>query len=142
MYIALVIFVFKIYASDEESIGSPGKVRNLHVARHKSVCTLYLTTRLQSSTHFVISGALRIPASISSVQVWQNLVDVAARQKTDAAAAVEPPSDYFLADNYNNSYLTMLSESGLIFGVINIVGNFGTVFVDQVSILDLIAVLA
>jgi hypothetical protein len=29
------------------------------------------------------------------------------------------------------SYLTMFSESGLIFGIINIIGNFGTVFVDQ-----------
>lgn len=84
---------------------------------------------------------LCIPVSIYlSVQVWQNLVDVAARQKINAAAAAEPPADYFLADNYNNSYLTMLSESGLIFGVINIVGNFGTVFVDQVLILHLTAV--
>lgn len=28
VYIALVIFVFKIYASDEVSIGSPSKVRH------------------------------------------------------------------------------------------------------------------
>lgn len=34
-------------------------------------------------------------------------------------------------DNLDGSYLTMLSRGGLIFGVINIVGNFGTVFVDQ-----------
>lgn len=29
------------------------------------------------------------------------------------------------------TYLTMKSQSGLMFGIINIVGNFGTVFVDQ-----------
>jgi len=29
------------------------------------------------------------------------------------------------------SYLTMLSAKGLMFGIINVVGNFGTVFVDQ-----------
>ena len=29
------------------------------------------------------------------------------------------------------AYLTMASMGGLIFGIINIVGNFGTVFVDQ-----------
>ncbi|KAL7232627.1 hypothetical protein ACSBR2_010608 [Camellia fascicularis] len=29
------------------------------------------------------------------------------------------------------SYLTMLSSGGLVFGIINIVGNFGTVFVDN-----------
>jgi len=33
--------------------------------------------------------------------------------------------------NYDGSYLTMLSGGGLMFGIINIVGNFGTVFVDQ-----------
>jgi SSS family transporter len=34
-------------------------------------------------------------------------------------------------DNEDGAYLTMLSKDGLIFGIINIVGNFGTVFVDQ-----------
>jgi len=34
-------------------------------------------------------------------------------------------------DNMGGSYLTMYSKSGLIFGIINIIGNFGTVFVDQ-----------
>ena len=33
--------------------------------------------------------------------------------------------------NRGNSFLTMLSAKGLMFGVINVVGNFGTVFVDQ-----------
>jgi SSS family transporter len=33
--------------------------------------------------------------------------------------------------NNSGSYLTMISGDGLMFGVINIVGNFGTVFVDQ-----------
>jgi Na+/proline symporter len=33
--------------------------------------------------------------------------------------------------NNSGSYLTMLSSNGLMFGIINIVGNFGTVFVDQ-----------
>merc|ERR1712232_193511 len=33
--------------------------------------------------------------------------------------------------NRDGSYLTMLSGDGLKFGIINIVGNFGTVFVDQ-----------
>jgi len=34
-------------------------------------------------------------------------------------------------DNYDGSYATMNSLGGLKFGIINIVGNFGTVFVDQ-----------
>lgn len=36
-----------------------------------------------------------------------------------------------IAGNAQGSYLTMRSKSGLIFGVLNIVGNFGTVFNDQ-----------
>eukprot|EP00543_Licmophora_paradoxa_P000345 CAMPEP_0202441512 /NCGR_PEP_ID=MMETSP1360-20130828/1067_1 /ASSEMBLY_ACC=CAM_ASM_000848 /TAXON_ID=515479 /ORGANISM="Licmophora paradoxa, Strain CCMP2313" /LENGTH=724 /DNA_ID=CAMNT_0049056549 /DNA_START=45 /DNA_END=2219 /DNA_ORIENTATION=- len=34
-------------------------------------------------------------------------------------------------NNNSGSYLTMLSGDGLMFGIINVVGNFGTVFVDQ-----------
>ncbi|KAH9687567.1 Urea-proton symporter DUR3 [Citrus sinensis] len=33
--------------------------------------------------------------------------------------------------NYKGSFLTILSSGGLVFGIINIVGNFGTVFVDN-----------
>ena len=33
--------------------------------------------------------------------------------------------------NAKGSYLTMRSRNGLIFGVINIIGNFATVFQDQ-----------
>jgi len=36
-----------------------------------------------------------------------------------------------VSGNAQGSYLTMLSGDGLMFGIINIVGNFGTVFVDQ-----------
>jgi len=39
-----------------------------------------------------------------------------------------------VSGNSKGSYLTMLSSGGLVFGIINIVGNFGTVFVDNVSI--------
>eukprot|EP00879_Flechtneria_rotunda_P033571 GHRR01037196.1.p3 GENE.GHRR01037196.1~~GHRR01037196.1.p3 ORF type:complete len:129 (+),score=21.02 GHRR01037196.1:1125-1511(+) len=33
--------------------------------------------------------------------------------------------------NKEGSYLTMWSQEGLVFGIINVIGNFGTVFVDQ-----------
>jgi Na+/proline symporter len=36
-----------------------------------------------------------------------------------------------VSGNEDGSYLTMISADGLMFGIINIVGNFGTVFVDQ-----------
>ena len=44
------------------------------------------------------------------------------------------PGDYHhgpVCDNRGGSFITMLSMDGLMFGIINIVGNFGTVFVDQ-----------
>ncbi len=34
-------------------------------------------------------------------------------------------------NNKEGSYLTMWSLNGLVFGIINVIGNFGTVFVDQ-----------
>ncbi|KAF5309053.1 hypothetical protein D9619_013578 [Psilocybe cf. subviscida] len=43
-----------------------------------------------------------------------------------AASAAAP-----VAGNAHGSYLTMRSKNGLIFGVINIIGNFATVFQDQ-----------
>lgn len=33
--------------------------------------------------------------------------------------------------NKEGSFLTMWSQEGLVFGIINVIGNFGTVFVDQ-----------
>lgn len=73
--IALVIFVFKVYAfGDGDQLGSPAKVYD----------------------------ALEEVATIEAVE-----------------------------NNRGGSYLTMLSLNGFFFGLVNIVGNFGTVFVDQ-----------
>jgi SSS family transporter len=47
-------------------------------------------------------------------------------EKLAAAASIHP-----VDGNAAGAYLTMASMGGLIFGIINIVGNFGTVFVDQ-----------
>ncbi|KZT03620.1 urea transporter [Laetiporus sulphureus 93-53] len=44
-----------------------------------------------------------------------------------AQAAEEAP----VSGNAHGSYLTMRSKNGLIFGVINVIGNFATVFQDQ-----------
>lgn len=73
IFIALLIFIFQIYATHKD-LGSPYKVYD----------------------------NLKIKESVDPV-----------------------------VDNQAGSYLTMLSKGGLIFGIINIVGNFGTVFVDQ-----------
>jgi len=65
----------------------------------------------------------------SPAKVWENLnIFVSTPPPPDA------PSDLNLgpvSDNKGGSFLTMFSQGGLIFGIINIIGNFGTVFVDQ-----------
>lgn len=53
--------------------------------------------------------------SISAV--WNNL---------NVMAGVKP-----VENNREGSYMTMWSLNGLVFGIINVIGNFGTVFVDQ-----------
>lgn len=47
-------------------------------------------------------------------------------QKLSSASVLRP-----IEGNSFGSYLTMASTGALIFGVINVVDNFGTVFVDQ-----------
>ena len=77
IYIALLIFIWKIYADSD--IGSSNKMR-------------------------------------------ENLICAATRQ---------PAGDTDSTWNLNGQYITMRSTGGLMFGIINTVGNFGTVFVDQ-----------
>ncbi|KAG5411240.1 hypothetical protein IGI04_007559 [Brassica rapa subsp. trilocularis] len=64
--------------------------------------------------------------------VYDRLIDMAAKSRTCA----EPHSHIGQScgpvdGNYRGSYVTMLSSGGAVFGLINIVGNFGTVFVDN-----------
>lgn len=69
--------------------------------------------------------------------VYRHLQEVASKTRT-----CQEPINHSgqscgpVSGNYNGSYLTMLSSGGLVFGIINIVGNFGTVFVDNVSFHD------
>ncbi|KAI4327949.1 hypothetical protein L6164_020353 [Bauhinia variegata] len=64
--------------------------------------------------------------------VYHRLLEVASKSRT-----CREPLSYHgqscgpVSGNYKGSYLTMLSSGGLVFGIINIVGNFGTVFVDN-----------
>lgn len=66
--------------------------------------------------------------------VYHHLLEVASKSR-----ACQDPISHVgqacgpVSGNYKGSYLTMLSSGGLVFGIINIVGNFGTVFVDNVS---------
>jgi urea-proton symporter len=61
---------------------------------------------------YVTSADLGSPS-----KMWDNLASV---------VKIDPVSN-----NARGSYLTMYSRNGLMFGLTNIIGNFGTVFVDQ-----------
>ncbi len=47
------------------------------------------------------------------------------------ALLAKASADQPVPGNAQGSYLTMRSKNGLIFGVINVIGNFATVFQDQ-----------
>jgi len=88
-----------------------------------SIYTVYVKT---SSTDLVYEG-LQTVSSYTLTQCQAIFSDAAGKTFFKAG-------DYScggVVDNNDGSYLTMLSLGGLKFGIINIVGNFGTVFVDQ-----------
>lgn len=64
--------------------------------------------------------------------VYRRLLEVASKSRScqepisHAGQSCGP-----VTGNFKGSYVTMLSSGGLVFGIINIVGNFGTVFVDN-----------
>merc|ERR1712147_208846 len=87
IFAVLVTFLFKVYASSDDLVGSPSKV-------YKALEAVSSSTR-----------------DCSAIPTDQNCGPV--------------------KDNQGGSFLTMMSRPGLMFGIINIIGNFGTVFVDQ-----------
>jgi len=67
--------------------------------------------------------------------VYNRLLEVASKSRScQDPISHQGQSCGPVGGNHKGSYLTMLSSGGLVFGIINIVGNFGTVFVDNVSI--------
>lgn len=66
---------------------------------------------------FIFQVYVTSPDLGSASKVWENL------QSFRLVEGVE--------DNFEKSYLTILSKGGFVFGLTNIIGNFGTVFVDQ-----------
>ncbi|KHN42868.1 urea-proton symporter DUR3 [Glycine soja] len=64
--------------------------------------------------------------------VYNRLLEVASKSRTcQDPISHQGQSCGPVSGNHKGSYLTMLSSGGLVFGIINIVGNFGTVFVDN-----------
>eukprot|EP01025_Chloroclados_australasicus_P054480 TRINITY_DN645_c0_g1_i2.p1 TRINITY_DN645_c0_g1~~TRINITY_DN645_c0_g1_i2.p1 ORF type:complete len:669 (-),score=98.15 TRINITY_DN645_c0_g1_i2:461-2467(-) len=79
---------------------------------------------------YIHTAIIYIVLCIFMFQVYATSADLGSIGKVyknlGIVAAAEP-----IEDNKDGSFLTMFSEGGLIFGIINIIGNFGTVFVDQ-----------
>jgi Na+/proline symporter len=69
----------------------------------------------------------------SPKKVYEHLMVVGSASRVCSGALSLPGQSCGPVEgNFKGSYLTMLSSGGLVFGIINIVGNFGTVFVDNV----------
>ncbi|KAJ9537716.1 hypothetical protein OSB04_030449 [Centaurea solstitialis] len=114
------------------------KKSNYSLRTYLSTCVLTFVGRLVPlSVHVVLVIFVFLVYTTSSELgspsvVYQRLMEVSSRSRM----CQEPLSHNGQAcgpvdGNYKGSYLTMLSSGGLVFGIINIVGNFGTVFVDN-----------
>lgn len=84
-----------------------GGMRASLIADYSHTIVLYAILLAFAFTVYATSPILGSPA-----RVWELLRD----------ASIASP----VSGNAEGSYLTMRSKSGLIFGVLNIVGNFGT----------------
>lgn len=84
-------------------------------------------TFLTDYAHTVVIVVLMLTFAFNAFAVLDKLGSPGAVWEKVTALAAERP----LAGNAGGSYLTIKSHSGGIFFVINIVGNFGTVFLDN-----------
>uniref|UniRef100_A0A7S0S4D6 Urea active transporter n=1 Tax=Chlamydomonas leiostraca TaxID=1034604 RepID=A0A7S0S4D6_9CHLO len=89
-----------------------GGLRATFIASWCHVAVIYLALCIFTLTIYGTDADLGSPAQVyRNLRVMERVVPV--------------------KDNRGGSYVTMFSKSGIIFGIINIIGNFGTVFVDQ-----------
>ncbi len=98
-----------------------GGLKATFVADYMHTVIIYIVILTFVAMVFFIS-----PVTGGIEGMYQKLADAA-----DLRPVLEPTFVEGEPGNAMGAYLTMASAGGLIFGVINIVGNFGTVFVDQ-----------
>ncbi|PKU66017.1 Urea-proton symporter DUR3 [Dendrobium catenatum] len=100
---------------------------SLGIARYRGVLNVHIVLVVFVYLVYTASSELGSPKV-----VYHRLLDVVSKSRecrepiSHTGQACGP-----ISGNYKGSYLTMLSSGGLVFGIINIVGNFGTVFVDN-----------
>ena len=98
-----------------------GGLKATFVADYMHTVIIYIVILTFVAMVFFIS-----PVTGGIEGMYQKLAEAA-----DLRPVLEPTFVEGEPGNAMGAYLTMASAGGLIFGVINIVGNFGTVFVDQ-----------
>lgn len=84
-------------------------------------------TFLSDYVHTVIVNVIIIIFAFTAYSTGSKLGSPSVVYDRLVAAAASHPVD----GNAQGSYLTMQSREGIVFFVINIVGNFGTVFMDN-----------
>jgi SSS family transporter len=106
-----------------------GGLRATIIAGYLNVATIFIIMCICIFEVYAYSKDLG-----STGAVWERLVAVISQtDETCEAFGYDPETQVCgkLANNYGGSYLTILSADGLMFGIINVIGNFGTVFCDQ-----------
>ncbi len=93
-----------------------GGMRATLIADYTHTVVLYCILIAFALTAYAVSPLIGSPS-----RMWELL-----QQATD---------EHPVAGNAQGSYLTMRSKSGLIFGVLNIVGNFGELLISHPRIL-------
>ena len=83
--------------------------------------------RQDNSTHTTVLFIIIFVFIFTVYGTSPKIGSVSAMHDLLANVAVEAP----VSGNAHGSYLTIRSKNGLIFGVINVIGNFATVFQDQ-----------
>jgi Na+/proline symporter len=108
-----------------------GGLRATIIAGYLNVATIFIIMCICIFEVYAYSDDLG-----STGAVWDRLNDILKQEDSTCTAFgydVEVQTCGPLNGKTTNggSYLTMLSVDGLMFGIINVVGNFGTVFCDQ-----------
>ena len=99
-------------------------------ATSECVCLLRCLTRLTDhpcSTHTSVLFAIIFVFVFTVYATSPKIGSFSEMHALLSKASAEQP----VAGNAGGSYLTIRSKNGLIFGVINVIGNFATVFQDQ-----------
>jgi Na+/proline symporter len=118
--IVVLVFAFRVYATGDDGLllGSPAAVwNNLNT---------YASTPAPENPSQEVKDMKLGPISGASSCSHQQIHAI----KTNPGAFFSNQSDP-ISGNLEGSYMTIYSQGGLSFALINAIGNFGAVFVDQ-----------